>query len=244
MAERVPGAGRMLLQARGLTKHFGPVAAVHDLDLAVAEGSVHALVGPPGAGKTTVLNLVSGYLAPDSGRVLVRGQDVTGWDPARLELLGVGRCFAIAGLFDEVRVSDYLQRVVGASRSQVGAGALPAVLDGVGLGARAGALIGALGVVERRMLEVAVALATDPRLLILDEPSAGLDAAEVDRLVQFLAHGRAGRAVLVADPNLRLVSAIADRVTVLRAGRLVAHGSYPQVRHEASLLAAARRAAD
>lgn len=244
MAASLPGAGRVLLQARGLTKRLGSVTAVRDLDLAVAEGSIHGLVGPPAAGKTTVLNLVSGYLVPDSGVVLVCGQDVAGLDPGRLAQLGVARAFAIAGLFDEVRVSDYLQQGAARWRWQTGSAAATAALDGVGLGACAGALIGALGVVERRLLEVAVALAADPRLLILDEPSAGLDAAEVDRLAEVLVHARVGRGVLVADQNLRLMAAIADRVTVLRAGRLVAHGSYTQVRREASLLAADRRAAD
>ena len=233
MVVREP-AGQVLLEARGLTKSFGSVLAVRDLDLAVVAGSVHALVGPSGAGKTTVLNLVSGYLVPDSGELLVDGHDVSGLDPEQLVRRGVARCFAIANLFDAVPVADYVRLVLDrsgpASATEV---AVDALLAGAGLGDLGAAPLGSLGAGPRRALEVALTLASHPRLVILDEPSAGLSPPEVDRLAELLARGCPGRGVLLADHNLRLVAALADTVSVLRAGRVVANGSYAEVRREA-----------
>jgi branched-chain amino acid transport system ATP-binding protein len=237
MVVREP-AGQVLLEARGLTKSFGSVLAVGDLDLALVAGSVHALAGPSGSGKTTVLNLVSGYLVPDSGELLVDGHDVSGLDPEQLVRRGVARCFPIAELFDAVTVADYVRLVLNRSRP---ASATEEAVDG--LLARAGlrdlgaASLGSLAVGPRRALEVVLTLASDPRLVILDEPSAGLSPPEVDRLAGLLADGCQERAVLMADHNLRLVAALADTVSVLRAGRVVAHGSYAGARREALLAA-------
>ncbi|HEV7171770.1 ATP-binding cassette domain-containing protein [Pedococcus sp.] len=237
MVVREP-AGQAVLQARGLTKAFGSVLAVSDLDLAVVAGSVHALLGPPASGKTTVLNLVSGYLVPDSGEVLVDGLDVSGLDPEQLVRRGVARCFAIAGLFAALPVADYVRLVLDRSRAASATDlGVDAVLARAGLGDLGAASLGSLRAVPSRALEVALTLASDPRVVILDEPSAGLSPPEVERLAGVLAHGCQGRAVLLADHNLRLVAALADTVSVLRAGQVVAHGTYAEVRREALLAA-------
>lgn len=236
MVDHVRSSG-MLLRTCGLTKSFGPVTAVRGLDLTVVQGSVHALVGPSGSGKTTVLNLVSGYLLPDSGTVLIDGQDVRGRDPERLVRLGVERSWAIGGLFDAERVADHVRLML--DRSSAGrAVEVAAVLAWAGLEGVGAASVGSLGVAQRRFLELAVAIASRPRLLVVDEPSTGLSRADVERLAALLVRRGGGGAILMADQNLRLVAALADTVSILRAGRVVARGTYAEVSREARLLAA------
>jgi branched-chain amino acid transport system ATP-binding protein len=217
------------------------VVALRAVDLRVAEGSIHAVVGPRGAGKTTLLNVLSGYLAPTTGQILVRGRDVTGQQPEQLARLGVGRSFRLSTLFDQLTGLEQVELALAASsadhrrwlpRLQHGrfrAGAED-LLDRVGLSGRAAIASGSLAPGERRALEVAVALAPSPWLLMLDEPTAGLGPHEVERTVALVSEVAAARTLVVVDHHLDAVRRVADTVTVLRAGEVVAEGTYDQVR--------------
>lgn len=225
------------------------VGALSEVDLRVAEGSVHAVVGPRGAGKTTLLNLLSGYLAPTAGQVLVRGRDVTGQQPERLARLGVGRSFRLASLLDALTTAEQVELALASCsadhrrwqpRGELGQlGQLGQFREGaeellaqVGLADLAGVVAGSLALGERRALEVAVALAPVPRVLLLDEPTAGLGPDEVDRTIALLTRVAAGRTLVLVDHNLYAVRSVADTLTVLRGGQVVAEGAYDEVRPE------------
>jgi branched-chain amino acid transport system ATP-binding protein len=224
-----------VLQARDLTKDFGRVRALSGVSVEVAEGTVHALVGASGAGKTTFLNLVSGFLEPTSGSVRFRGEDVTGRTPGRLGRLGIVRALPVPSVFDGLGAAEHVglalaspagvgYRFPGRRGSGTSASRLRAVelLDLVGLGACADVAAGALAPAQRRALALAVALAHEPCLLLVDEPTSGLPVAEVDRLVAVLERVAHGRTVVIVEHDLRVVASLADAVTELESGVVTA----------------------
>ncbi len=234
---REPRPREPLLVATGLTKRFGALAAVDRVSLDVAPGEICALIGPNGSGKTTVLRLLGGTLAPDEGDVAVAGEDVTLVPPREHALRGVVRtlqstaAFADLTALENVLVGAGLRREHGTALQTVTATPLAraenaarrtaarAVLDEVGLGWAADVPAGALAGPEQRLLGVASALATRPRVLLLDEPSAGSSLEDVQRLASLLARVRdRGIAILLVEHNLRLVRSVADRVVVMAAG--------------------------
>ncbi len=245
---REPRPREPLLVATGLTKRFGALAAVDRVSLDVAPGEICALIGPNGSGKTTVLRLLGGTLAPDEGDVAVAGEDVTLVPPREHALRGVVRtlqstaAFADLTALENVLVGAGLRREHGTALQTVTATPLAraenaarrtaarAVLDEVGLGWAADVPAGALAGPEQRLLGVASALATRPRVLLLDEPSAGSSLEDVQRLASLLARVRdRGIAILLVEHNLRLVRSVADRVVVMAAGAVIATGSPQEV---------------
>ena len=231
-----------LLETRDLTRRFGALAAVDRVSLAFETGRVHAVIGPNGAGKSTFLNLLSGELRATSGRVLLRGQDVTRASPDRLSRLGVGRAYQTANLFPELSCGDCVW-LAAQSRlpssmlflrpaerySQVGVRAARA-LEACGLSQRRPALAGQLSYGEQRQLEIAMVLATEPSLLLLDEPLAGLGHDEALRIVALLREVARGRTVVLVEHDMDAVFSISDAVTVLVDGRVLTTGSPEQVR--------------
>jgi branched-chain amino acid transport system ATP-binding protein len=227
-----------LLSARGLGKRFGGLQAVSNLDLAVAEGEVVSLIGPNGAGKTTVFNLLSGFLAPDTGAISFRGRSVLGLPPHAICALGLARTFQIVRPFPRLTVLDNV--LVGALRRHADAAeardCARAVVERVGLGARAAATAAALTLAERKRVELARALATEPALLLLDEVMAGLNPTEIAAVVRLIGeiHG-SGVSVLLIEHNMRAVMALSHRIVVLSFGERVAEGppaaiaSHPKV---------------
>jgi branched-chain amino acid transport system permease protein len=243
-APRTPSSGEPLLVARDLTKRFGALAAVDRVSLDVAPGEICALIGPNGSGKTTVLRLLGGTLPPDGGSVVVGGDDVTLDAPREHALRGVVRtlqstaAFADLTALENVLVGGGLRREHGRALQSVAATPLAraetaarrvaarAVLEDVGLGWAAGVRASELSGPEQRLLGVAAALATRPRVLLLDEPSAGSSLEDVQRLGSLLSRIRdGGVAILLVEHNLRLVRSIADRVVVMAAGTVIASGS-------------------
>jgi branched-chain amino acid transport system permease protein len=248
VAPREQGVGEPLLVADGLTKHFGALAAVDGVSLAVARGEICALIGPNGSGKTTVLRLLGGTLPADGGRVVVSGDDVTIAPPREHALRGVVRTLQSTAAFAELTALENV--LVGAGLRREHGGALQSlaatplaraedaarrtaarvVLDDVGLGWAADVPAGELPGPEQRLLGVAAALATRPRVLLLDEPSAGSSHEDVQRLAALLRRVRdRGIAVLLVEHNLRLVRSVADRVIVMAAGTVIASGSPAEV---------------
>jgi branched-chain amino acid transport system ATP-binding protein len=239
-----------LLQTRELTKEFRGFRAVSDVSLTVAEGTVHALVGPNGAGKTTLFNLLTGFLAPTSGQILFRGQDITGKQPEQIARLGIARSFPITSLFDQMSVVDHVELALASptglgyrfwrSSSQMRQFRERAMelLDQVGLSDRSGAAAGSLAYGQKRALELALALALDPQLLLLDEPTAGMGVEDVVRTIALVKHVAQGRTVVFVDHNMHVVGSLADTVSVLQSGQVLASGTYDQVRHDERVITA------
>lgn len=238
------------LETRKLIKEFRGFRAVHQVDLRVNEGDVHALVGPNGAGKTTLFNMLSGFLKPTSGQVVIFGEDATGLAPERIAQRGVARSFQITSLFEQLSV---LEHVALALQSATGLGyrfwvseqvlqqfrePAAALLHQVGLAHRANVAAGSLPYGQKRALELALALALKPKLLLLDEPTAGMGLEDVDRTIALIRKVREGRTVILVEHNMSVVSSLADRVTVLQYGRVIAEGSYHEVRRNPEVIAA------
>jgi branched-chain amino acid transport system ATP-binding protein len=216
-----------LLEVRGLGKRFGGLQAVKDLSFHVGEREIVGLIGPNGAGKTTVFGLLSGFLPPDAGDVLFRGRSLAGLPPHRINALGLARTFQIVRPFPHLSVLRNVTVGALARRAdprQAEARAA-AVLDEVGLGARRDQPAGALTLAERKRLELARALATEPVLLLLDEVMAGLNAAETERIVDLVRaiNGR-GVAILLIEHVMRAVMALSGRIVVLNYGERIAEG--------------------
>ncbi len=236
-------AGALVI--RGLSKSFGAFRAVEAVSLEVAPGHVHSLIGPNGAGKTTAFNCVSGFLRPDAGQVFLDGREVTGWAPHRLVAAGMARTFQITRIFGELTV---LENVALAARSREGrnlemwrrahdvataqARALD-VLAMLGLAERAGANAEHLAHGEKRVLEIAIALALEPSVLLLDEPTAGMSSGETERIAALI-RGLAARAsVLLVEHDMEIVLGISDVVTVMTQGAVIASGAPSEISRDA-----------
>ena len=221
-----------LLQVGNLTKRFAGLVAVNDVTFNVEAGTITALIGPNGAGKTTCFNMIAGALAPSSGSVLFDGRDVLGMAPEALCRLGIARTFQIVRPLSGMSVLDNV--VVGAlvrSKSLHDARTTARdVLDRVGLSAKAEQQASALTLPDRKMLELAKATATRPRLLMLDEVMAGLRPAEADRIVSVLRQLRTeGVTIFLIEHVMRVVMAVAENVVVLHHGEKIADGTPPEV---------------
>jgi branched-chain amino acid transport system ATP-binding protein len=217
-----------LLEARGISKRFGGVQAVSALDLDVAEGEVVGVIGPNGAGKTTTFNLLSGFLPPDAGDIRFRGRSVLGWKPHAICALGLARTFQIVRPFPRLSVLDNV--LVGALSRHARAAAARErardVVDRLGLGAKASLPASGLTLAERKRVELARALATEPALLLLDEVMAGLNPTEIATLVGLIREIHAGGvSILLIEHNMRAVMALSHRIVVLSFGERVAEGT-------------------
>ena len=230
-----------VLEAVGLTRAFSGFVAVAGVDLRVAQGSIHGLIGPNGAGKTTCFNLLSKFLAPTGGRIRFRGRDITRMGPARVARLGLVRSFQISSVFATLtarqNVALALQRQRGGSFDFWTSGRTlrrfdaraEALLADVGLLELADTPAGLLSYGRKRALEIATTLALDPAMLLLDEPTAGMAAEDVERIVALVRRIRRGRTLLIVEHNLSVVQGLCDRITVLTRGRVLAEGSYAEV---------------
>jgi branched-chain amino acid transport system ATP-binding protein len=232
-----------LLTTRGLSKSFGGVQAVRSVDFQLAAGEIRALIGPNGAGKTTFVGLISGRIAPSAGAVIFDGEDITQL-PAHLRVRrGIAYTFQITSVFPELttyeNVALSVQRALidrgGRSlvhpRSALQRGVLEAV-DRTGLAERLGMRAGSLSYGHQRLLEVAMGLALKPRLLILDEPTQGLSDGEIDGFVALVRDIAREATVLLIEHNMPVVMALADRITVLDAGRILAEGTPDAIRRD------------
>ncbi|QFG20939.1 ABC transporter ATP-binding protein [Actinomadura sp. WMMB 499] len=239
-----------VLTARGLVREFRGFRAVDGVDLDVAEGAVHALVGPNGAGKTTLFNLLTGFLKPTSGSVKLGDRELAGSSPERIARLGLARSFQITSLFAELTPRRHVELAL-AGRTGLGwrfwksdkslgrfAERAAELLDQVGLAEHAEIPAGALAYGRKRALELALALALDPKVLLLDEPTAGMGVEDVERTVELVRRVRAGRTVVLVEHNMSVVSSLADRVTVLQHGRVLVEGPYAEIRHDPQVITA------
>jgi branched-chain amino acid transport system ATP-binding protein len=216
-----------LLTVQDLSKRFGGVQAVKDLSFTVGEGEIVALIGPNGAGKTTAFALISGFLTPDAGRVVFRGRDLRGLEPHQVNALGLARTFQIMRPFPRLSVvRNVMIATLGRHPAPVEAERRArAVLAELGLEAKADLPAGGLTLAERKRLELARALGTEPALLLLDEVMSGLNEAETERIVELVrAINRRGVAVLLIEHVMRAVMSLAQRIVVLNHGERIAEG--------------------
>ena len=231
-----------LLELRGLRKRFGGLTVTDDVSLSVLPGEIHAVIGPNGAGKTTLISLISGTLPPDSGTVLFAGSDVTHRTLPHRARLGLARSFQITSVIPGFSA---LENAALAAQAHSGSSfrflrparhdaalndAARQALHQVGLGSRAQTLAGALSHGEKRQLELAIVLASTPRLLLLDEPLAGAGAEETERLVVLLASLRGRFGILLVEHDMKAVFALAARISVLVYGRIVVTGNAATIR--------------
>jgi len=232
----------VLLQIEGLSKRFGGVVASDDIVLGVNAGELHAVIGPNGAGKTTLIGQLSGEIAPNSGRIFFDGHDITALPVHARNRLGLARSFQITSLFRDFTALENVALAVQAhaghsfrfwrdARTQAELRE-PAhsALARVGLGSRSGAIVASLSHGEQRQLELAMALAAKPRLLLLDEPMAGLGAEESARMVETLRELKRELTILLIEHDMEAVFALADRITVLVYGRVIASGAPADIR--------------
>lgn len=230
-----------ILEARGLGKVFNGFAAVSDVDLCVNAGTIHALIGPNGAGKSTIFNLLTKFLAPSAGRIFFKGEDITRDDPADIAQRGLVRSFQISSTFPHLSVLHNvrmaLQRPQNISfrfwRHERCLDSLDAraeaLLRQVGLEGALHARAADLSYGRKRALELATTLALEPEVMLLDEPMAGLGREDIQRITELIGQAAKGRTVVMVEHNLKVVSALANTVTVLARGRVLAQGTYEEV---------------
>ena len=239
-----------ILETRGLTKEFRGFVAVNNVDLRVRRGHIHALIGPNGAGKTTCFNLLTKFLTPTAGRIIFDGADITAERPAQIARRGIIRSFQISAVFPHLTVLENvrigLQRKTGLSfhfwRSENTLRHLNApareLLEQVDLAGFADEITANLPYGRKRALEIATTLAMDPTLMLLDEPTQGMGHEDVDRVTRLIKRVSAGRTVLMVEHNMKVVSSIADRITVLARGAVLAEGGYAEVSRDPAVMQA------
>jgi len=244
------GTGAPVLEARGITKSFGGFVAVQNLDLSVNRGGVHALIGPNGAGKTTVFNLLTRFIQPTAGQIVLMGQDVTALAPEFVARRGLVRSFQISATFEKLTVLQNIRIALqrphvdawrffgnGADRGATEA-RIAELLTSFDLTTYANWRAGDLPYGRKRALELAATMATDPQVMLLDEPTQGLGFEDVERVADLIKTIGTSRTVLMVEHNMSLVSRIADRITVLRSGAIIADGDYDTVSRDPQVVEA------
>ena len=236
-----------MLEVRGLSKSFAGFRAVSDVDLAVAEGEIAAVIGPNGAGKSTLFNLITGHLQPTAGRVLVDKRDVTGVAPHKICSMGIGRSFQRTNIFPKLTVLENVRAALLAHRGQgpnfwsranrLCHGEAEALLASVGLAGQTHAVAGTLSYGNQKQLELGLALASYPKILLLDEPTAGMSASETHEtiaLIEGIARERR-LTLLFTEHDMAVVFSIAQRIAVMHQGRVIAQGDPTVVRADAQV---------
>ena len=240
-------AAEILLRGRDITRRWGGVVAANGVSIELARGEVHALIGTNGAGKTTLVNVLSGEIAASSGSVELRGLDVTRWAQPRRARAGLGRSYQRSTIFPSFTVLENCRLAAqaryaapwrwweDASKCEECLDAARAAITRAGLADAMDRTAGSLSHGEKRQLEIAVCLATSPQVLLLDEPLAGMGAEETERMLKLLAGLRANHAILLVEHDMDAVFRIADRITVLVDGAVIASGSPAEVRADSEV---------
>lgn len=240
----------VILETKNLTKEFKGFTAVNGVNLKVQRGHIHALIGPNGAGKTTCFNLLTKFLVPTSGQILFNGKDITADKPAQIARMGVIRSFQISAVFPHLTVLQNvrigLQRQLGTSfnfwqsersLSTLNARAM-ALLAEVDLTEFADTVTVDMPYGRKRALEIATTLAMEPELMLLDEPTQGMGHEDVHRVTELIKKVSAGRTILMVEHNMKVVSGICDKISVLQRGAMLAEGSYAEVSNNPQVMEA------
>ena len=244
----------VLLSAKKLTKRFGGLAAVNEVSVDLWRDHIHAVIGPNGAGKSTLTNLLSGDLPPTSGQITLGGRDITGWPPEKISRQGLGRSYQKTNIFppftvwENVRLAaqsrdaqqpwNPLRWLGRANRSATANARAERAIELAGLQARRHTVSGAASHGEQRQLEIAMTLATEPRVLLLDEPLAGMGVAEAERMVELLLKLKKDHAMLLVEHDIDAIFTLADHLTVMVNGTVIASGLPADVRADRGVQAA------
>ena len=244
----------VLLSAQRLTKRFGGLAAVNDVSIDLWRDRIHAVIGPNGAGKSTLTNLLSGDLPATSGKVTLSGQDTTGWSAEKVSRQGLGRSYQKTNIFLPFSVWDNvflaaqsrdpqqpwnpLRWLRPAAKSATAQARCNAAIELAGLTHRRGAIAATISHGEQRQLEIAMTLATEPRVLLLDEPLAGMGMSEAEQMVALLLRLKKDHAMLLVEHDMDAVFALADHLTVMVDGQVIASGAPADIRAHAGVQAA------
>jgi branched-chain amino acid transport system ATP-binding protein len=245
-----------ILRLEGVTRRFGGLVAVDDVSLTISSEGITAVIGPNGAGKTTLFNVISGFILPSAGRVVFDGADITGAPPERIAQRGLIRTFQLVQLFENltalenIKIGRHLHTRGGLLAALIPCGSARrtekavdaearTLLDQAGLGGQADTAAAVLPYGQKRLLEIARARAAEPKLLLLDEPAAGLNRDETKQLATLLRRiAASGTGVLLIEHDMSLVMSAADRIAVLDFGRLIAQGTPAEVRDNPDVVAA------
>jgi branched-chain amino acid transport system ATP-binding protein len=236
-----------LLETTRLSKSFGALVAVMNVDLKVARGTVHSVIGPNGAGKTTLFNLLTGFLKPSSGLIVFDGKDITGLPPHEISRRGVSRSFQITSIFPELSVSENV-RIALQSRTAISYRFLKKLTDNDGLREKTSGILAQIGLLdktdlpakhlshgEKRVLDIGIGLATSPELLLLDEPASGLVGDEIVRVTSLIRQISSRVTVILVEHNIDVVLSISDRITVLSYGKVIAEGGPAEIQSNAKV---------
>lgn len=228
--------GQPILQTEKLSKHFGALTAVHEVDFEVHQGEIRSIIGPNGAGKTTFFNLLTGFLPPTSGHIVYNGEEITGFPPHQISQLGIGRSFQIFNIFPELSALENV-RIAIQSRTKINyrfwgslrkSGFLEEkakeVLLRIGLNEKEKVVARNLSSGEKRLLDIGIGLATEPRLLLLDEPTSGLAGHEISTIIRLIRTIANPMAIILIEHNIDVVLNISNRITVLNQGSVIAEG--------------------
>ena len=234
----------MILQTEGLSKYFGGLSAVLDVNLQVEKGTLHSIIGPNGAGKTTLFNMLSGHLTPTSGRIRFNGHEIAGIALERISHLGMGRSFQLTNIFPELSVLENV-RVAVQSRARHRYNMIRHILDfqepvdkakhileEIGLKGKESHRAGALSHGDQRLLEVGIALAQEPIMLLLDEPTSGMSPEETGSMMRFIRNIGDRITVVLIEHDMRMVMTISDRITVLNFGQVIAEGTPAEIQQD------------
>ena len=248
--DTTPTGGDVLLRGRDITRRWGGLVAVNKVSLDLQRGQVHAVIGTNGAGKSTLINILSGEIPPSEGQVELLGQDVTAWSQPRRAQAGLGRSYQRTTVYPSFSVLENCRLAAqartpkpwhwwqDASRCETSVAAARAAAASAGLSDWLDRSAGLLSHGQKRQLEIAMCLATAPQVLLLDEPLAGMGAEETDRMLDLLAELRADHAILLIEHDMDAVFRIADRITVMVNGSVIASGTPDEVRNSADVQAA------
>ena len=231
-----------IVETNDLAKSFAGYRAVDGVSISIAEGAIHAIIGPNGAGKTTFFNLLSGFVVPTTGTIAFAGADITGLAPHKVARRGMVRSFQINSIFPHLTVLDNVKVSLESKTALPYRFWLPGkatvglderareLLNDVGLDRERNLLATQLSYGRKRALELAISLAQDPKILLLDEPTAGMATEDVVRITKLIGRVRAGRTIVLVEHNLSVVADLSDRITVLQRGKVLVEGTYSEVR--------------
>jgi branched-chain amino acid transport system ATP-binding protein len=235
---------RTILEVKDLYKHFGNLTAVNGINLSVDKGKRHAIIGPNGAGKTTLFNLLSGRFRPSQGQILFRGQDITGMPPYRISRLGIARSFQIINVFPQLSVFENIHAVLMSKHhiryhflrnlkkwKNVTEETFP-LLEQIGLLDKKDALAGFLSYGEQRALEVGLTIASDPELILLDEPTAGMSMDETRQAIKLIDRVTKGKTLVIIEHDMEVIFSLADLITVMQYGEVVTTGAPEEIRKD------------
>ena len=248
--EATTQGGEVLLRGRGITRRWGGLVAVNEVSLDLQRGELHAVIGTNGAGKSTLINILSGEIPPSAGTVELLGQDVTAWSQPRRSQAGLGRSYQRTTIYPSFTVLENCRLAAqartpkpwhwwqDASRCEASVGAARAAAASAGLSDWLDRSAGLLSHGQKRQLEIAMCLATAPQVLLLDEPLAGMGAEETERMLALLQTLKADHAILLVEHDMDAVFRVADRITVMVNGAVIASGTPDEVRNSADVQAA------